>query len=261
MASMQPSVGKQLVLDPSSSRSSSTHADHHDIQLNSKSKSSVKEDAKVESDQSQAAASPDPSKTSRKPLSFWMIMLALCASCFLSALDLTAITTALPTIAHDLKSDNFSWVGSSYALSSTAFLPVFGGLAQAFGRKPPLMTCIVIFAIGSAVCGSATSIGALLTGRTIQGIGVGCLSSILFFCIQADCILLLISPGRRNPGTDGGRGKSNHPPSTKPQPMLIHTLVYRYLISYHWPSEDYTWACLALSGPSPRQSVQSWVVP
>ena len=108
-----------------------------------------------------------------KTLAFWLIFTALGAATFLSALDLTAVTTALPVIAHDLNSHNFSWVGSSYALSSTVFIPVFGGLAQTFGRKGPLLSCILIFGIGSAVSGSAKDIGALLVGRTVQGIGVG----------------------------------------------------------------------------------------
>ena len=141
------------------------------------------EPARAGSDSGDTIVEDTRTKKSRKPFSFWMIILALACACFLSALDLTAVTTALPTISHDLKSENFSWVGSSYALSSTAFLPVFGGLAQTFGRKPPLMACIVIFAIGSAVCGSAHNIGALLSGRTIQGIGVRIYSRPPLFCI------------------------------------------------------------------------------
>jgi hypothetical protein len=56
-----------------------------------------------------------------KGRAFWMIMLSLAMSMFLSALDLTALSTALPRIATDLESENFTWIGSAYALASTAF--------------------------------------------------------------------------------------------------------------------------------------------
>lgn len=67
-----------------------------------------------------------PRSNSNKPnfnkgRAFWMIMLSLAMSLFLSALDLTALSTALPRIATDLESENFTWIGSAYALASTAF--------------------------------------------------------------------------------------------------------------------------------------------
>lgn len=67
-----------------------------------------------------------PRTASNKPnfnkgRAFWMIMLSLAMSMFLSALDLTALSTALPRIATDLESENFTWIGSAYALASTAF--------------------------------------------------------------------------------------------------------------------------------------------
>lgn len=65
-------------------------------------------------------SSPLEQKTKR----FWAVFVALMFTVFLSALDLTALSTALPIIAQDLQiTEGFSWVGSSYALSSTAFIP------------------------------------------------------------------------------------------------------------------------------------------
>lgn len=51
-------------------------------------------------------------------------------------------------------------------------MPVFGGVASGFGRKPVLLAAILIFAIGSAVCGSADSMEQMIAGRTVQGVGV-----------------------------------------------------------------------------------------
>lgn len=80
---------------------------------------------------------------------------------------------AVPTIAEDLRADNFSWIASSYALSSTVFIPIFAGLAEVFGRKPVLLSAIALFAIGSTVCGAATNMSMMIAGRTVAGIGGG----------------------------------------------------------------------------------------
>ncbi|CAK5275820.1 unnamed protein product [Mycena citricolor] len=74
--------------------------------------------------------------TSGKSRAFYMSFMAIMVTTFLSALDLTAVGTALPTIAAALKDTKgeFTWVGSAYALSSTAFIPLSGSMADAFGR-------------------------------------------------------------------------------------------------------------------------------
>ena len=61
---------------------------------------------------------------------FWTIFLSLCLATFLSALELSAVSTALPAIVHDLRGGDFVWVGAAYALASTAFLPMSGGVAE-----------------------------------------------------------------------------------------------------------------------------------
>lgn len=60
---------------------------------------------------------------------FWLIFFSICASTFVSALDLTGLSTALPTIVLDLHGTDFVWVGSGYALAATALQPLCGGLA------------------------------------------------------------------------------------------------------------------------------------
>ncbi len=102
-----------------------------------------------------------------KGTQFWLSFLAIITSIFLSALDLTAVATALPTITADLDGgEDFTWIGSAYSLSSTAFLPLSGALADIFGRKPIMMGSILLFAIGSALAGAAQNINMLIAARS-----------------------------------------------------------------------------------------------
>ncbi|KAJ7487867.1 iron permease [Mycena latifolia] len=98
-----------------------------------------------------------PQSRTRKPRAFWLCFVAIMVAVFLSALDLTAIGTALPTMADALNDTNgdYIWVGSAYALSSTAFIPLSGNLADVFGRKPVMLTSIGLFAVGSALAGAS----------------------------------------------------------------------------------------------------------
>ncbi|KIP04457.1 hypothetical protein PHLGIDRAFT_129482 [Phlebiopsis gigantea 11061_1 CR5-6] len=114
----------------------------------------------------------------KRGVKFWLIILSILISLFLSALDFTAISTALPTITHDLNGNDFVWVGSAYALASTALLPATGGLAQIFGRRPTMLLSQALFALGSALCGSAKNMNWLIAARTIQGAGGGGLQAI-----------------------------------------------------------------------------------
>jgi MFS family permease len=103
----------------------------------------------------------------RKGIDFWLSFVAILSSVFLSALDLTAVSTALPTITSDLHGeDKFTWVGSAYALSSTAFLPLCGALADIFGRKPVMLSSIFFFALGSALAGAAQNMDWLIAARS-----------------------------------------------------------------------------------------------
>jgi MFS family permease len=95
--------------------------------------------------------------------------MALVVSLFLSALDLTAVGTALPTISNDLNGgDNYVWVGSAYSLSSTAILPLSGALADVFGRKPIMLISISFFAIGSALAGASQNMNMMIAGRSMS---------------------------------------------------------------------------------------------
>ncbi|GAA6054719.1 hypothetical protein JCM3770_000047 [Rhodotorula araucariae] len=115
----------------------------------------------------------DKTAPKKKDAQFWFVFIALCAACFLSAIDLTAVSTALPSIAADFESPDFSWVGSAYALSSTALIPWTGGLAAIFGRRPVMVTALLLFALGSVLTGAAQNMAMVIAGRSVQGIGGG----------------------------------------------------------------------------------------
>ncbi|KAG8861715.1 hypothetical protein FRB96_002673 [Tulasnella sp. 330] len=106
-------------------------------------------------------------------LRFWLTLISLMIATFCATVDVTAVSTALPTITHDLDGAEFTWVGSAYNLASTAFVPLSGGLVQIFGRKPVMLGSLAFFILGSALCGAAVSMTMLITGRTVQGVGCG----------------------------------------------------------------------------------------
>ncbi|KAF9063471.1 Mfs1.2 [Rhodocollybia butyracea] len=118
------------------------------------------------------------SSRGNKDCYFWLIFAALCLALFLSALELTAVSTALPVIVNDLKGLQFSWVGTAYALASTAFLPMSGGIAEIFGRRIAIVIALITFMIGSALCGSAQTMNWLIAARVVQGMGGGGILSI-----------------------------------------------------------------------------------
>ena len=91
-----------------------------------------------------------------------------CISLFLSALELTSVSTALPTIVNDLRSPNFIWVGSAYAIASSASVPASGGLANIYGRRNIMLGSIGLFSAGSAVAGAAQSMNMLIAGRSMS---------------------------------------------------------------------------------------------
>ncbi|KIO19830.1 hypothetical protein M407DRAFT_222177 [Tulasnella calospora MUT 4182] len=108
------------------------------------------------------------------------LMVCLLIPTFLETLDYTVVATAQPHIASAFnRLDLQSWVGTSYVLTSTVFLPVFGSIADILGRHWALQISLVIFLIGSAICTGAQSMPMLLAGRGIAGIGASGLLTVV----------------------------------------------------------------------------------
>jgi EmrB/QacA subfamily drug resistance transporter len=92
----------------------------------------------------------------------------------LAALDSTIVATALPTIVKELGGlDHISWVVTAYLLAQTIVTPIYGKLGDLYGRKRVLQSAIVIFLIGSALCGLSQTMTHLILFRAIQGLGGG----------------------------------------------------------------------------------------
>ncbi|KAF4555917.1 Efflux pump dotC-like protein [Elsinoe fawcettii] len=103
-----------------------------------------------------------------------VIMAALCMAVFLAALDVTIITTALPTISEEFQSAaGYTWIGSAFLLGNASSVPTWGKVSDIFGRKPVLLAANIVFFIGSLVAALANSIGMMIAARAVQGIGAG----------------------------------------------------------------------------------------
>src|SRR5665647_275161 len=118
------------------------------------------------------------------PKNVKLIVIGLMIGLLLSALDQTIVSTAMPTVINKLHGFNlYSWVFSIYMLTSTTAVPIFGKLADLYGRRLIYMIGIGFFVLGSALCGLSTNMTELIIFRGIQGIGAGALMPIAMVII------------------------------------------------------------------------------
>ncbi|WP_253277396.1 MDR family MFS transporter [Rhodococcus sp. RD6.2] len=102
------------------------------------------------------------------------VLASLMLTTALVALDSTVIATAVLTIVRDLGGfGQFPWLFSIYLLAQAVSVPIYGKLADLFGRKPVMLFGIATFCLGSVLCGVAWSMPALIAFRAIQGLGAG----------------------------------------------------------------------------------------
>src|SRR4051794_17077621 len=103
-----------------------------------------------------------------------LIFSALLLVVLLASLDQTIVATALPTIVGDLGGlEHLSWVVTAYLLASTASTPLWGKLGDLYGRKRVFQAAIVVFLIGSVLCGVSQQMWHLILFRGLQGLGGG----------------------------------------------------------------------------------------
>ncbi|MGW6709467.1 DHA2 family efflux MFS transporter permease subunit [Streptomyces sp. NPDC054956] len=138
------------------------------------------------------ATEPDPRKSgpSAEHASREVIVSigALLLGLLIAALDQTIVSTALPTIVSDLGGmAHLSWVVTAYMLASTAATPLWGKLGDQYGRKKLFQYAIVLFLIGSALCGLAQNMPQLIGFRALQGLGGGGLM-VLSMAIVGDIV-------------------------------------------------------------------------
>lgn len=114
-------------------------------------------------------------RSTHRPLTLVAVLLSL----FMSAIEMTVVSTAMPTVVGDLGGVRFyAWVFSAYLLASTVTVPIFGKLADLYGRKPILLIGLGVFSLGSLLCGLSQTMLQLVIFRAVQGLGAGALQPI-----------------------------------------------------------------------------------
>ncbi len=134
------------------------------------------------------AGEPTPTGDYMSHRQILVVMAGLMAGMFLAALDQSIVGVALPKITSDLGGlDKLSWVVTAYLLTSTAATPLWGKISDLRGRRPIFQAAIVVFLIGSLICGLSEPIASalglpgidvMIFGRAIQGLGGGGLMSL-----------------------------------------------------------------------------------
>lgn len=114
------------------------------------------------------------SKTNRK-----LVLISIMLAMFIAAIEGTIVATAIPSIVADLGGFSlFSWVFSSFLLAQAVTIPIYGKLADLYGRKPVFTFGILVFLTGSVLCGFAKTMNMLILFRLIQGLGAGAVQPI-----------------------------------------------------------------------------------
>ena len=117
-----------------------------------------------------ATAAGDPPADSRRHF----VLAAALMAMFMAAVEATIVATAMPTIVASLGSFHlFSWVFAAYLLTQAVTVPIYGRLADLYGRKRVFHAGAALFLAGSALCGFAWNMESLIAFRGLQGLGAG----------------------------------------------------------------------------------------
>jgi len=111
----------------------------------------------------------------------WMVLGSLMLSVLLASMEISIISTALPTIVGEFQSfENFAWVGTAYIVTAAIGTPLLGKLSDLYGRRRIFLVTLGIFIFGSLLCGFAQSMGQLIAFRAVQGLGGGAIQALAF---------------------------------------------------------------------------------
>lgn len=136
-------------------------------------------------------------QTLEQPVRQRRLLIAILAVVFTAALDLTSVAPLLPDMISDLRinpidADRYAWIVLAYLIAYTITVPLTGRISDAIGRMPVFAVALGLFAVGSIVVASADSLGSMIAGRTIQGLGGGAMLPVSM-ALVADAV----PPGRR----------------------------------------------------------------
>jgi EmrB/QacA subfamily drug resistance transporter len=109
-------------------------------------------------------------RQTNRPLTVAALLLTL----FMAAMEMTVVSTAMPTVVAELGGAlHYAWVFTAYMLTSTVTVPIYGKLADLYGRKPVMLVAMALFLLGSMASGQSRTMGQLIAFRAVQGIGAG----------------------------------------------------------------------------------------
>ncbi len=108
----------------------------------------------------------------------WVVV-ALMLGLFMGAMEMTVVSTAMPTVIADLGGiEHYGWVFTAYMLATTVTVPIWGKLADLYGRKPVMLVGTTIFLVGSIASGQSPTMTALIVFRAFQGLGAGAMQPV-----------------------------------------------------------------------------------
>ncbi|OQO07556.1 hypothetical protein B0A48_07253 [Cryoendolithus antarcticus] len=192
--STSPSLDNEKMEPTAETTTARTHSDVPASEMNP----AEEKIAGIEADEE--AAEEDNTEYPKK-MQLFLITVALCLSVFCFALDNTIIATAIPKITDEFHAINdVGWYGSAYLLTTCAFQLMFGKFYTFFNIKYVYLTALLIFEIGSAVCGAAPNSTAFIIGRAVAGLGSAGIFS------GAILIVANTVPLRQRPTYTGGIG-------------------------------------------------------
>ncbi|MEX2355483.1 MAG: MFS transporter, partial [Thermaerobacterales bacterium] len=115
-----------------------------------------------------------------------IVLTAIIIGMFMAAVEATVVATAMPTIVHVLGGFRlFPWLFSIYVLTQAVTVPIYGRLADIFGRKPVYLFGTTLFLGASVLCGLAVTMPQLIVFRGLQGIGAGAIFPIALTIVGA----------------------------------------------------------------------------
>ncbi|KAI7924744.1 hypothetical protein M9X92_003646 [Pyricularia oryzae] len=133
--------------------------------------------ASAKPEQSPEAA---PAQDLKQGWSFWAVILTLCFTSLLGSFENAVVSTSMPYMIQDLSiGTNYVWITNGFFVASAAVQPLFGQLADVFGRRRLTLVIVAIHTLGSGICGGARNEVGLLAGRAIQGVGSGGINMII----------------------------------------------------------------------------------
>jgi EmrB/QacA subfamily drug resistance transporter len=186
-----------------------------------------------------------------------LIFAGLMLGVLLASLDQTVVATALPTIVGDLGGLNhLSWVVTSYLLASTVSAPLYGKLGDLYGRKIIFQIGIVIFIVGSLLCGLSQSMFQLIAFRALQGLGAGGV------VVGPQAIIAdIIPPAER--GRYSGLMGSVYALASVLGPLIggvfTDTLSWRWVFIINLPLGAFTFIVIGIALPASKKAAQQQI--